>query len=92
MRYSKRYENYDGLFAYRRDQYLNYHSQTVGIALMLAFSSDYIVDTYKTAQLDLCHELGVKPSNSVCLATGDDTWVHLNRGGPHNRLCLSEEL
>ena len=92
MRYSKRYENYDGLFAYRRDHYLNYHSQTVGMALMLAFSSDYIVDTYKTAQLNLCYELGVKPSNSVCLATGDDSWSHLNRGGTHNRLCLSDDL
>lgn len=92
MRYSKSNYEDDGLFVYRRDHYLNYFSQKVGLALMLAFSSDYIVDTYKTAQIKLCSKLGVTPSNSVCLATGDDSWSHLNRGGPHNRLCLSDEL
>ena len=92
MRLSRETYEEDGLLAYRRDNYLNYYSQRVGIEVMRYFSASYIPNRYQKAQERLCKEIQATPSLSVCLATGGDNWSHLNRGGPHNRLCLSGEL
>lgn len=91
IRFSRGYT--DGLHAYARDSYLNFNSMKVGIEYMNKFTSDYMFTKYRVKQLQLCKQLSVLPSPVVNLATGvGKQWDHLNRGGPYNRLCLSDEL
>jgi hypothetical protein len=92
MRYSKTKYEEDGLVGYAKDNYLNYFSQHVGIKFLQTFSSDYIPQKYRNAQIELCKELGVDVSPVVSLAIGNHRWEHLNRGGIHNRLCISDQL
>jgi hypothetical protein len=92
MRYSKNKYEEDGLEACAKDNYLNYFSQHVGIKFLQTFSSDYIPQKYRNVQIKICEELGVEVSPVVCLAIGDHRWEHLNRGGTHNRLCISDQL
>ena len=94
IRFSKEDYEDDGLFAYKKDKYINFFSQHLGIRYMSNFSSDYLFEKYREKQLSLCSELGVTPSNVVSLATSpDENWKYLLRGDPHNfRLCLSDEL
>lgn len=91
IRFSKDYT--DGLSQYANDGYLNFNSMQVGMRFMNKFSSDYIFKKYNNKQLEICKSLSVLPSPVVNLATGKGKkWEYLNRGGPHNRLCLSDEL
>ena len=91
VRFSRGYV--DGLSQYARDGYLNFNSMGVGMKFMQEFSSDYIFKKYSKKQLEICKSIGVLPSPVVNLATGiGKKWDYLNRGGPHNRLCLSDEL
>jgi hypothetical protein len=92
IRLAKREYAADGLQELKRAQYLNYHSQRLAMWFMRDYSPDWIVHQYRATSRQLCDSLGVQPSASVCLATGGADWKHLNRGGPHNRLCLSGEL
>lgn len=82
----------DGLDDLNQVNYVNNFSQHVGLHLLKVFSPDYIFNKYETAQIKLCSKLQIMPSNCVNLATGGDSWKHLNRSGFFNRLCLSEEL
>lgn len=91
IRFSRGYT--DGLSAYARDSYLNFNSMAIGMRYMERFSSDYIFRKYRMKQIQLCKEICVLPSPVVNLATGrGKQWDYLNRGGPHNRLCLSDAL
>ena len=89
IRFSK--DNFDdGLTAYTRDNYVNTLSQYIGISFMRAFSPDYIPTKYKDKQASICTALGITPSKVVFLGLGDAEWSFLNRGGVHNRLCISD--
>jgi len=91
IRFSRGYT--DGLHAYSRDSYLNFNSMQAGMEYMNKFTSDYIFTKYRSKQLKLCKELAVLPSPVVNLATGvGKQWDYLNRGGPYNRLCISDQL
>jgi len=93
MRLQRSGSNKDGLGAYQRDSYLNFFNMQIAMGLMENFSSDYLFEKYRTTQLALCDELGVSASPVVNLATGvGEHWDYLNRGGPFNRLCLSDQL
>ena len=94
IRFSKEKYEEDGLFVYKKDKYINYFSQHLGIRYMSNFSSDYLFEKYREKQLALCSELGITPSNVVSLATSSDQkWSYLKRGDHVNfRLCLSDEL
>ena len=80
----------DGLTAYTRDNYVNTLSQYIGISFMKAFSPDYIPTKYKEKQASMCKAMRITPSKVVFLGLGDAKWSSLNRGGEHNRLCLSD--
>jgi len=91
IRFSKK-ELQDGLEYYTRDNYTNNLSQFIGISFMNNFSSDYISIKYKEKQTELCQRLNITPSKTVLLGLGDDRWRYLNRGGQHNRICISDFL
>lgn len=86
-------EENDGLSVYARDNYLNYYSQHIALGIMEQFSADCIYNKYRKQQLEICKKLDVIASPVVNLAIGiGKSWEHLNRGGIHNRLCLSDAL
>lgn len=80
----------DGLTAYTRDNYVNTLAQYIGISFMESFSPDYIPNKYRNKQAHLCETMRITPSKVVLLGLGDAEWSFLNRGGEHNRLCLSD--
>lgn len=82
----------DGLSTYTNDNYVNNLSQYIGLSFMKSFSPDYIPLKYKEKQLLLCDKLKISPSKVVMLGSGDENWLFLNRGGEHNRVCLSDFL
>jgi len=90
-RFSKDYS--DGLSVYKHHAYTNFYLQHIAIGLLKNFDADYMCRTYRSTQLKVCKELGVDPSPVVNLATSkDQSWAYLNRGGPYNRLCISDQL
>ena len=93
MRLQRSGSNIDGLDAYRRDSYLNFYNMQIAMGLMENFSSDYLFEKYRKQQLAICKGLDVIASPVVNLAIGTGkSWEYLNRGGVHNRLCLSDAL
>ena len=91
IRFSRIYEP-DGISANNRANYINRVGALVGNSLMENFSSDYIYNKYKEKQKQVCRELGLKPTNCVTFALGDNEWSFLQRDGLYNRACLSERL
>jgi hypothetical protein len=88
-RFSKPY--CDGLTVYREHEYTNFYLQHIAMDLLAQFTSDYMFNKYHLKQLKLCKQLQVTPSPVVNLAWGSgENWTYLNRGGPFNRLCLSD--
>lgn len=91
IRFSKDYS--DGLSVYKRDSYLNFYNCTIAMSYLEQFDADYFYKKYRKKQLDICNSLQVTASPVVSLATGTgEQWEYLNRGGPFNRLCLSDQL
>ena len=89
IRFSK--DNFDdGLTVYTKDNYVNTLAQYIGISFMESFSPDYIHTKYRNKQGSLCKTMRITPSKVVLLGLGDADWSFLNRGGDHNRLCLSD--
>lgn len=90
-RFSKQYT--DGLSVYKEHQYTNFFLQHIAIGLFKNFDSDFMYNKYRSAQLEVCDNLNVTPSPVVNLAWGNaPKWEYLNRGGPFNRLCISDQL
>lgn len=88
-RFSKSY--IDGLTVYKEHEYTNFYLQHIALDLFAHFDSDYMYNKYRDSQLELCKQLAVTPSPVVSLAWGEgEKWSYLNRGGPFNRLCLSD--
>ena len=91
VRFSRDYQ--DGLSVYKRDSYLNFYNCRIAIDFLDNFEPDYMYKKYRKKQLEICKRLQVTPSPVVSLATGTGKqWEYLNRGGPFNRLCLSDPL
>lgn len=90
-RFSKDYS--DGLSVYKQHEYTNHYLQHIAMGLFKHFDSDFMYNKYRNTQLEICGHLDVTPSQVVSLAWGDgNKWRHLNRGGPFNRLCISDQL
>jgi hypothetical protein len=64
----------------------------LGTRLMRRFDCDYIPKKYRSAQLMVCQDLALIPSQSVLFGFGDARYAALNRGGLPNRVCISSLL
>jgi hypothetical protein len=79
----------DSLLMLHKISYTNRIGAGLGTVLMDNFSPDYIVKKYKKKQLELCKELGIKPSNTVLFGVDENNrYPEYNRGGITNRLGL----
>jgi len=70
--------------------YINLMSAYVGTAMMEEFSADWVVNKYRSKQLEMCDKLGL--GLSPCVPFGidyADRYPEYNRGRDSNRLCFS---
>lgn len=80
----------DSLVAYNENDYVNKIGISVGQHFIDKFDNDYVVQKYRTRQLEACRKLDVDPSD--CVIFGIDNNKNFNeysRGGFSNRLCFS---
>ena len=90
-RFSKGYT--DGLSTYSEHGYLNFFTMNIGLQFIEKYDADFMWRMYNKRQLHFCETHKVIPSAVVSLALGTGKkWEYLNRGGPFNRLCISDEL
>ena len=80
----------DPLFFFKKINFLKKMSIFIGLRLIKKFKFDYIYKKYFSMQKKYCKALGLNPSCVVNLATGGNDWKKFNRGGEHNRVCLSK--
>ena len=70
--------------------YINLLSAYVGTAMMEEFPADWVVNKYRSKQLEMCEKLGL--GLSPCVPFGidfADRYPQYNRGRDSNRLCFS---
>jgi len=83
----------DSLLICNKTLYTNRMGCAVGLKIMNTFDPDYIVNTYQSAQLQLCKELDVVPSKSIIFGIDyKNQYAEYNRGGTSNRLSLAKHL
>ena len=83
----------DGLSIYSEHGYLNFFTMNIGLQFLKKYEADFMWTQYNDIQMLFCETHKVSPSAVVCLALGkEEKWNYLNRGGPFNRLCISDEL
>lgn len=87
-----RHKTDDTLDAYcnQATPYVNTIGVYIGNELIKKFPQQYVNNKWESAQLDVCKQLDVEPSN--CVIFGIDTknlYKEYNRGGNTNRLCFS---
>jgi len=84
---------------------INYNhslSACVGVHLMKSFAADFIYNSYREKQSEVCSDLGISPSQTVMFASGDAAWSTYNRATMlkeyqldldpalfNNRICLN---
>ncbi len=84
-----RVDDDDSLLMLHKIGYTNRFGAALGLELIEKYSPDYIVNKYKKAQLDLCKNLGIEPSDTVLFGIDfSNRYPEYNRGGPTNRLGL----
>lgn len=64
----------------------------MGLQLMKQFGPDTLVEVYKEKQISVCKSLGLEPSNTIHLATGDEKWNDYSRDGVYNRVNIRNML
>ncbi len=64
----------------------------ISLFLMRRYSPDFIYETYRAAQEAVCTHLGLTPSDSVHLGTGDQNWNSFTRDGVVNRIGLAKAI
>jgi hypothetical protein len=70
----------------------NRTSTFIGVQLMEKFPCDYIISKYLDKQLKVCNNLGITPSSTVTLATGNELeHKDFYRNGFY-RICITDEL
>lgn len=82
----------DTLFVYEKANYQNRLGAILGLELINNFSSDYIVNKYRTTQIKFCKITNTKPSATVLFGIGGDEWIDYNRGSNTNRLSFHNYL
>lgn len=101
VRYSRSHV-YDGMNLHSSIGYNNSASAYVGLSIISQLPCDYIYNSYREKQLDVCKLLNISPSNSVIFGVGDDSWNQYSRRSLldtyglqfdptnfKNRICLS---
>ena len=102
MRYTKKgFE--DGQRLHSNINYDNRISAGIGLHFIDKFRSDHVVEKYILAHKKFIKAFGLKPSNTILFADGDDTWIEYGRHDIlkaygleddwkqyHNRLCFTE--
>ena len=81
-------EIFDGQKLYNSINYNNSVSAYIGLKLIEKFSSDYIYNTYKQKQAEVCDYFNLTASNSVIFAVGDSQWNCYNRSNLLNSYQL----
>jgi len=80
----------DTLFAYNKNQYINWKSLSIGNHLIKVFSNNWLIERYRDKQNNLCKELDISPSRSVIFGIDyKNNFLEYNRGTNSNRLCFS---
>lgn len=82
----------DTLFVYQKISYNNRIGADLGMTFINLFDPDYIVNKYRSKQLEFCKALNVIPSKTVLFGIGGDEWKNYNRGGSTNRLSFHKFL
>ena len=83
----------DSLLVLNKTSYTNRIGLGVGLKILAQFNADYICNTYRSAQINLCQQLSVDPSNCVIFGLDKDHYYNeYNRGLSTNRLCLAKYL
>lgn len=83
----------DSLLVLNKTHYTNRVGISVGFELLTQFGPDYICDTYRLSQLELCQQLEIEPSNCVIFGIDyNNKFSIYNRGLPSNRLNLAKYL
>lgn len=62
----------------------------IGLYMMEKFSPDYIPDTYRDIQVEVCKMAQVQPTNCMHLALGGEAWNDFMIDGAYNRLGIRE--
>jgi hypothetical protein len=70
---------FDGQALHDSINYNNTLGAYVGLELIKKFSCDYIYNTYKDRQQEVCEFFDLEPSDSVLFAIGDQRWKQYNR-------------
>lgn len=88
-----RQDNDDALFVLQKTNYVNRIGAAIGLHFIEKFSPDYIVQKYRSTQIEFCQTLKVEPTKTVLLATTTDSrFSEYNRGGASNRLSFHRFL
>lgn len=91
IRYSRE-DTDDTMFVYQKINYNNKLGAALGIRFLDLFSPDYVVEKYKTKQLEFCKQLKVLSSSTVLFGIGGNDWHDYNRGGLTNRLSFHKQF
>ena len=104
MRYT-RHKFQDGQKLHSNINYDNRISAGIGLHFINKFPSDYIWLKYKKAYNTFVNALGLKQSQTILFADGDDQWEEFGRRDIlqsyglqddqslyHNRICITELL
>lgn len=78
IRYTK-HTIVDGQTLHSDINYNHSFSAWVGTLLLRKFSPDYMYNTYKFKQQEICQFFNLTPSQTVIFASGDNTWSTYNR-------------
>ena len=82
----------DNLDIFNKWKTVPLHSIAIGEKILKTFDPDWLWNTYGTKYLDVCKSNSLHPTNSICHAIGGEEYKHFNRGGDHNRVCVSNSL
>lgn len=60
----------------------------IGLYMMSKFETDFIPKKYKEMQVQLCSQIGLKPTKCIHLALGDKAWDEYKIDNTYNRVGL----
>ena len=92
IRFSREYLD-DGISMIDEVKMYNKHSIELGCLFLSTFDCDFIYNKYKVAQLSICADNNLIPTDCVIFGIGGDEYNQYNRGiDGNNRVCISDLL
>jgi hypothetical protein len=92
MRYTRE-DNDDTMFVYQKIHYNNKLGALLGLKFLNVFGPDYIPNTYKEKQIEMCKICEVEPSNTVLFGIDyNNNYPEYNRGSDTNRLSFHKQF